>query len=293
MERMLYESVDRERRLQGALSMGTLKEKRRYMFGARKEEVVLRIPKDLTSTSGSYVLIGDPDYPPLLYDLASPPLLLYYEGQKELLEGYTVGVVGARKVSGYGRKITAMISAMLAKEQFTLISGGARGVDGIVHQESLNHQGGCVCVLGCGLDVAYPKEHEKLFSAIKEKGLLLSEYPMGFQPEKWTFPMRNRLIAALSREIVVTEASSKSGSLHTATYGEEMNRLLHAVPHEAELPLHQGTNELIEMGAQILYNSRDFLRDISFRQRLYEEAYEARTGKKVLYRQKEEGSRRR
>ncbi len=259
MERELYMSLSRKQRLFAAFSFGTYTEKRKMMFGDTVS------PGNIRTGAEPFLLIGDEDYPEKLYDLSNPPLLLYYRGEKKLLKESAVAVVGSRAPSAYGLKITKNIVRELSLYNITIISGGARGVDTAAHRTALQDGNTTICVLGCGLGIDYPKENAELFKSISTSGLLLSEYPRGFKPEKWTFPMRNRIIAALSEDIVVTEASMKSGSLHTATYGVEINREVHAVPHQAESPWGQGCNHLIELGAGILYNSRDFSED--FRKR--------------------------
>lgn len=210
----------------------------------------------------SYVLIGDEDYPIKLYDLEWPPLVLFYEGNLDLANRPSIGIVGARNCSGYGRKITMDLASSLAKIGLTVISGGARGIDAAAHRATLGENGKTVCVLGCGLDISYPSENAELFSLIKKEGLVISQYPNGFGPKKWTFPLRNRIIAALSDEIIVTEAAEKSGSLHTAAYGEELNRPVHSIPHEIYSGNGSGTNLLIEMGARILYKKENLLSDL-------------------------------
>jgi len=260
VERELYKSLPRKQRLFAAFSFGTYVEKRKMMFGDSVSS------GSIPTGTEAFLLIGDEDYPDKLYDLSNPPLLLYYRGEKKLLKDAAVSVVGSRTPSSYGVKMTRNIVNELSLYNISIISGGARGIDTTAHRAALQAGNSTICVLGCGLGVDYPKENAELFRMVSRSGLMLSEYPPGFKPEKWTFPMRNRIIAALSDAIVVTEASMKSGSLHTATYGVEINRDVHAVPHEALSPWGQGCNHLIELGAGIIYNSRDFSED--FRKRL-------------------------
>jgi DNA processing protein len=262
MERELYMSVSREKRLAAAFSYGTYQDKKRVMFSGRpfdRKKMICREP---------FLLIGDEDYPNELYDLANPPFVLYYKGEKSLLYKPSVAVVGSRTPSSYGIKMTKSIVNSVTSYNISVISGGAKGIDTAAHSTALSGGGHTVCVLGCGIGVDYPKENTSMFRRISSAGLILSEYPYSFKPEKWTFPMRNRIIAALADEIIVTEATMRSGSLHTATYGVEINRMIHAVPHEAESPVGQGCNHLIEMGASILYNSKNFLEDFRVRHRL-------------------------
>lgn len=264
MERELYMSIPREQRLSAAFSYATYQEKRKMMFGTYLSGVKCRDQQE------PFILIGDDDYPEKLYDLPNPPLVLYYSGEREVLKNMSVSVVGSRSPSSYGLKMTKRIVEELTIHQIAIISGGAKGIDTAAHKAALDRGGRTLCVLGCGIGIDYPKENAALFKRISCSGLILSEYPFHFKPDKWTFPMRNRIIAALSDEIVVTEASMKSGSLHTATYGVEINRPVHAVPHEAESSCGQGCNHLIELGVSILYNSREFSEDFRKRHRIGE-----------------------
>ncbi|MFH5835727.1 DNA-processing protein DprA [Proteiniclasticum sp. C24MP] len=267
MHRETYENIDGEQRLMAALHSSEYRKCHQAMVMKRNhysKEEKARIARVLQENR-NYVLIGDEDYPGKLYDMQWPPLVLFYEGQLELLKRPSIGMVGARNCSAYGRRITADLAGALAKTGFVIISGGAAGIDAAAHKTTLEESGKTVCVLGCALDISYPRENEKLFSVIKKEGLVLTEYPKGFGPKKWTFPMRNRIIAALSDEIIVAEATEKSGSLHTASYGEELNRTIHAIPHEVYSASGAGTNLLIEMGAHIIIRKENLLYDLLMR----------------------------
>ena len=259
-----YEGIHRQIRLMAALHSYDYKKCHHAMVEKQlnySQDETRRITRAIKENR-SYVLIGDENYPVKLYDLEWPPLILFYEGNLELVNRPSIGIVGARKCSVYGRKVTMDLAGSLAKIGFIIISGGARGIDTAAHKATLDENGKTVCVLGCGLDISYPGENAELFSLIKKEGLVLSQYPKGFGPKKWTFPMRNRIIAALSDEIIVTEAAEKSGSLHTASYGEELNRSVHSIPHEIYSDNGDGTNLLIEMGAHILYKKENLISDL-------------------------------
>ena len=262
--KIMYESIDREVRLMAAFHAWdyrprhqSMMEKRRS-YNAKERRNIAK----MTEENRRYSLIGDADYPEKLYDMEWPPLALFYEGDLMLLKRPSIGIVGARNCSRYGRRVTEDLAGAFAKTGFVIISGGARGVDTATHETVLDEDGKTVCVLGCGLDISYPGENRDMFSRIRKEGLLLSEYPRGFSPKKWTFPMRNRIIAALSDEIIVTEAARKSGSLHTASYGEELNRPVHAIPHELFFEGGAGTNLLIEMGGHIIISKENILGDL-------------------------------
>lgn len=256
-----YEALDRNHRLMAAMSSSSYKmcyENLQRQNATYNKEAKVRMEK-LQGKNPDFLLIGDENYPIKLYDMTWPPLIIFYEGDKSLLDRPGVGMVGSRKATDYGQNITFELARSLAKIGAVIISGGARGVDTKAHAGALKESGKTICVLGCGLDIVYPYENEKLFKEIRDEGLILSEYPRGFSPQKWTFPMRNRIIAALSSEIIVTEAAQKSGSLHTATFAEELNRIIHSVPHPVTSANGVGNHLLIEMGARILYNKNSFI----------------------------------
>ena len=213
----------------------------------------------LLKDNPNFLLIGDPDYPEGLYDITWPPLILYYKGDATLLKRAGVGIVGSRKCTAYGQKVTREFASALAKIGAVIVSGGARGVDTVAHEACLKESGKTICVLGSGIDISYPCENQGLFQQIGQQGLMVTEYPKGFKPERWTFPMRNRIIAALSQEIIVTEAAEKSGSLITATFGEELNRRIYAIPHDITSYNGVGNHHLIEMGARILFDRPQFI----------------------------------
>jgi len=255
MDKESYRKIDREVRLMSALHSADY----RKCFGKLLEEISMFTAEEtrrmsrLIRENGCYVLIGDENYPARLYDMEWPPLILFYEGDLSLANRPSAGIVGSRNCSDYGRRVTSELASALARIGLVIISGGARGVDSVAHTAVLKESGKTVCVLGSGLDVVYPRENTGLFKQIRQNGLILTEYPRGFGPKKWTFPMRNRIIAGLSDQIIVTEAAEKSGSLHTASFGEEINRIIHAVPHSLYSSAGRGCNQLIEMGANILY----------------------------------------
>lgn len=263
MDKESYRQIDRELRLMAALHSADYRKCVRRMEdsgGSYSVEEKERIRR-LIRSNRNYVVIGDENYPERLYDLQGPPLILFYDGDLLLLDRPSAGIVGSRRCSDYGRRATFEIASALARIGLVVISGGARGVDSAAHRAVLKESGKTVCVLGAGLDVVYPEENGALFEEIRQNGLLITEYPRGFGPKKWTFPMRNRIIAGLSDQIIVTEAAEKSGSLHTASFGEEINRIIHAVPHSIYSSAGRGSNQLIELGAKILYAKENLISD--------------------------------
>ena len=178
-----------------------------------------------------------PGYPIALRCLPQPPPLLRVRGRLELLQRPGVAVVGTRAHSVYGRDATVSFVVGLVRAGYTIISGLARGIDSIAHQTTLDVGGDTIGVLGTGIDVPYPPEHEGLIRTIAERSCLVSEFPPGTPPRKYHFPQRNRIIAGLSRGVLVVEAPEKSGATITAEYALEEGKEVFAVPG----PIHNRT----------------------------------------------------
>jgi DNA processing protein len=191
----------------------------------------------------------DETYPVLLKEIDQPPPVLYVKGKIQPENDQSAAIVGTRKVTPYGRQVTEEIADYLARNNFTIISGLARGVDGIAHQTALNAGGKTYAVLGCGVEQVYPPEHKKLAEQIIENGALISDYPPGTKPDAANFPPRNRIISGLSQITIVIEAGETSGALITATFAVEQGRDVLAVPGNVYAPQSKGTNRLIAQGA--------------------------------------------
>lgn len=200
---------------------------------------------------------GGPRYPERLKELHDPPPVLFAHGRLELLERRALAIVGARRPSSYGRDLARGLSAGVSRAGIVVVSGMARGIDGIAHAAAL--AGGTIGVLGSGVDVIYPRESTRLFRRIREEGLLLSEFMPGEPPLRYHFPRRNRLIAALSEGVLVVEASAGSGSLITVEHALDLGREVMAVPGPIGRDLSTGTNELLRDGATIILGVRDIL----------------------------------
>lgn len=200
----------------------------------------------------------DKNYPQNLNCLASPPLLLYWRGNTEAPPENGVSVVGTRRASPYGRKISEAIGAKCAELGVGLISGGALGIDGFAHAACCRVGGATYAIFGTGIDQYYPSSHRELFEEIPEKGALISEYPLGAKGEPWRFPRRNRIVAALGRKIVVVEAPLKSGAMITARQALEIGRELWAVPGRIDEEIAAGCNSLIYDGANPLISLEVF-----------------------------------
>jgi DNA processing protein len=201
----------------------------------------------------------DEDYPRLLREIDQPPPVLYIRGKLLPSDEFAVAMVGTRRVTPYGQQITRDTSIFLAGHGLTIVSGLARGVDGLAHQNAITAGGRTIAVLGSGVDVIYPPEHRKLADAIIENGAIISDYPMGTQPEGTNFPPRNRIISGLSLATIVIEAGERSGALITADFAVEQGRDVFAVPGNVLSPASKGTNRLVQNGAYAMVSPQDVL----------------------------------
>jgi DNA processing protein len=207
---------------------------------------------------------SDPRYPRFLAAIHDPPPQLWIRGEADvgLLERPAVAVVGARACSSYGRAVARMLGRELAEAGVVVVSGMARGVDGEAHRGALDADGVTVAVLGCGIDRDYPAAHAELARRITEHGLVVSEYEPGVEPAPWRFPARNRIIAGLSRAVVVVEARERSGALITADFALEEGRDVLVVPGEITSALSAGSNALLRHGAAPALTVDDVLESI-------------------------------
>jgi DNA processing protein len=172
---------------------------------------------------------------------------------------WAVAIVGTRRVTAYGRQVAEDVAATLARNGVTIVSGLARGVDSIAHQAAINAGGRTLAVLGNGVDLVYPPENKRLAAQITGHGALVSDYPLGTQPDGSNFPPRNRIISGLSLAVIIIEAGITSGALITATFAVEQGRDVFAVPGNINAPQSKGTNQLIRDGAQPLLSPQEVL----------------------------------
>lgn len=207
-----------------------------------------------------FLLFSDSDYPVNLKEIPDPPLLLYKKGTLLENDRNAIAIVGTRHPSFYGRTQAKRFAQELAARGLTIVSGLARGIDQIAHDGALHvSYGRTVAVMGCGLDVIYPKEHEDLFRRIAERGVVLSEYPLGTPPLPENFPRRNRILSGLSYATFVVEAHSRSGSLITAHQAVEQGREVFALPGPVDQLTSRGTHQLIKEGACLVETPEDIL----------------------------------
>lgn len=202
-------------------------------------------------------------YPQILREIYDPPPLLYVKGNIELLNRHGIGIVGTRRPTPYGNQMAGRLARDLAARGLVIISGLARGIDAIAHRGALDAAaGGTVGILGCGIDVIYPKENRKIFAEIEERGAIISEFPMGTFPAPQNFPIRNRIIAGMARGVLVVEGAQYSGSLITARLAMEFGREVFAVPGNATQPASFGPNQLIKQGAKLVVSWEDVVEEL-------------------------------
>ncbi len=202
----------------------------------------------------------DGEYPEALKTIHDPPLALYVRGSFSPDE-HMLGIVGSRKATHYGLNIADRMAYQLAQTGFTIVSGLARGIDTAAHQGALKGKGRTIAVLGAAIDQLYPPENAELADAIAQSGAVISEYPLGRQADRMTFPYRNRIISGLSMGVLVVEAGFKSGTLHTADAALEQGRSVFAIPGRIDHPSAKGTNRLIKNGAKLVDNVGDILEE--------------------------------
>ncbi len=202
-------------------------------------------------------------YPKKLRNLRDAPYGLFCKGELPDEKRFTVGIVGARNCSSYGRIIAEKLGEELGENGVQVVSGLARGVDGAAQRGAVKAGGKSYAVLGCGVNICYPKENFTLFTEIEKTGGILSEYPPDVEPFPSHFPLRNRIISGLADCIIVVEARKKSGSLITAEYALEQGRDVYAVPGQIDSKLSLGCHYLIHQGAGIYFSTKEFLEDMS------------------------------
>ncbi len=206
-----------------------------------------------------YTTIFSDDYPEALKLINCPPFVLYYYGNLSLVKQKTIGVVGMREMSDYGKKATQFFVNDLIQHDYVIVSGMARGVDTIAHQTTIAGGGHTIAVLGTGIDYCYPKENRILYEKLKENELVMSEYPFQTSPTRKLFPFRNRIIAGLSHCVLITEARLRSGTMITAGYALEQGKDVYCVP--SRFDDYNGCNELIKQGAKLVLNGNDIVED--------------------------------
>ncbi|HJQ35892.1 MAG TPA: DNA-processing protein DprA [Thermoanaerobaculia bacterium] len=204
----------------------------------------------------------DPEYPPLLLEIADPPPVLHFRGDVSLLARPSVAMVGSRRASPYAINAAHHLSGKLAAVGLAVVSGLARGVDAASHLAALEAGGKTIAVLGTGIDVIYPRSHARLFKRIEQDGVIVTEFPPETPPKREHFPIRNRVISGLAYGTVIVEATRRSGSLITARMAAEQNREVFAVPGSIFSAGSEGPHRLIQYGAKLVHDVNDILDEL-------------------------------
>jgi DNA processing protein len=208
------------------------------------------------------VPLGFVGYPPPLTEVPAPPPLLYFRGEWVEADTSAIAIVGSRSCTAYGKRVAEQLARDLVRAGYTIVSGLARGIDGVAHRAALDAGGRTIAVLAGGLSQIYPPEHTDLAEQIAKQGCLVTETPMTVEPQPGMFPARNRIISGLSRAVIVVEANAKSGALITARHAGEQGREVFAVPGAVDNPASAGCLELIRTGARLVRNAGDVIDDL-------------------------------
>jgi DNA processing protein len=213
--------------------------------------------------AGVHILIaGMPGYPALLGEIPDPPTVLYARGNLDALAVPCVAIVGTRRPTVYGIRMAEELGADLGERGLCVVSGLARGIDAAAHRGCIKKDGTTIAILGSGIDIIYPREHQQLAERITQKGLIISEFHPGTTPSPQNFPIRNRTVSGISLGALVVEAGEQSGSLITARLAMEQNREVFALPGNVTSPMSIGPNFLIKQGAKLVQGWRDILDEL-------------------------------
>ena len=248
----------------------------RMLLTKRSADAAKQIARWCHRNSVKILTYDSNTYPACLRELEEPPAVLYCRGTlPDLAERPAIGIVGTRRADAYGEQVAYKISFELAAAGAVIVSGMAEGIDGIATAAALAAGGVPIAVLGCGIDIAYPRHHTRLKGECAEYGAVITEYPPGTPPNGYHFPIRNRLISALSDAVLVVEAGERSGALITARYAVMQGRLLFAVPGDVTAARSQGSNRLLQAGARAALCAEDVISLLRprYHEGIYEDAF--------------------
>lgn len=245
------------------------------LLAARKKIVLDAELEKIARANIRVLTFDDPNYPRLLKQIDAAPFVLYVKGTLLPADDWALAVVGTRRATAYGRQVTRAFVTDLARNRITIVSGLARGIDAEAHRAALDAGGRTLAVLGCGVDIVYPPEHKKLAEQIVANGALISDYPLGTQPEACNFPPRNRIISGLTLGTLIVEGDAVTGARITIEYALEQGRETFAVPGNIFQRTSQGTNGMIQRGeAKLVTRALDILEELNLT--MVEQQQEAR-----------------
>jgi DNA processing protein len=229
-------------------------------------ETLVDLPSELErirNFGAKVITLDSPEYPRQLREIHAPPIVLYVWGELMERDHHAIGIIGARRTTHYGTESAKKLAYQLAYAGLTVISGLARGIDTAAHQGALAAKGRTIAVIGSGLSKLYPPENAALAEKIQNgNGAIVSEFSMEIEPDRQTFPMRNRIISGWSHGLLVVEAGLNSGALITVSQALEQGRSVYAVPGHINAPSAQGSNRLIQQGAKLVMDASDILDDL-------------------------------
>ncbi|QPC80852.1 DNA-protecting protein DprA [Phototrophicus methaneseepsis] len=226
----------------------------------RRKQIDLNCEIDRIQRLGVHLMtLDDADYPVDLRRIPDPPPVLYIRGHLTEQDSLALAIVGTRRATRYGRDATFTISRQLASRGVTIVSGLALGIDTAAHEGALAANGRTLAILGCGIDITYPRENIELAEKIAQHGAVITEFPVGTPPTGTNFPRRNRILSGLSLGVLVAEAPPQSGALITAETALEQDREVFAIPSNIFNKVGQGSNQLIQEGATLVMNAGDIL----------------------------------
>lgn len=238
----------------------------KIIIESKNESLINEQMKKMKENGVGIINIFDEEYPGQLKQIYDPPISIFIKGNVKNLVGNNIGIVGCRECSDYGKRMAIYFGKTLSENNYNVVSGLARGIDGYSHYgnilaiQSNKNFGKPIAVLGNGLDIIYPKSNKKLYEMIlKNDGTIISEFPCGVEPNKYNFPSRNRIISGLCYGIIFVEAKEKSGTLITAEFAIEQGRELFVVPGNIDSINSVGTNNLIKEGANVITSVEDIV----------------------------------
>ncbi len=262
----LFEKPLKELEYQGLIN----KEQKKLLQKKYDENFVSNTLDILSKSPFELITIFDDTYPELLKKIYDPPAVLFTNGTILPEDHDAIAVVGTRLATNYGKQVVDKLVRELVRNNFTIISGMARGIDTHAHRAALKYGGRTLAVLGNGVDIVYPRENRSLRNDILKNGCCISEFPFGTRPNAPNFPKRNRVISGLSLGTIVIEAGKKSGAVLTAYDALDQNREVFAVPGRIDDNMSAGTNKLIQKGAKLVSGIDSILEEIDNRRRFYQ-----------------------
>lgn len=234
----------------------------KLILNSKKEHAIDKHIDFMLKNNIDIISIEDNEYPKILKSTYDPPVSLYIRGNKKILNNDSIAIIGCRECSQYGKNVAQELAYNIARQRINIVSGLAKGIDGIAHKGAILAGGKTIAVLGNGLDTIYPAENIPLAKEIlKTGGAIISEYPLGEKPQKQNFPERNRIVSGMSKGIVVVEAKEKSGTLITVDFALEQGRDVFVVPGNINSETSVGTNELIKQGAKLITSYQDVIEE--------------------------------